>query len=66
MDAQTYHDLHITIVRLEKVISHARFQDGRMGTIPPQAIGEVLSEMADAIATITDLTAEWKKSRHLP
>lgn len=66
MDAQTYYDLHRTIVRLEKVISHARFQDGRMGTVPPQAMGELLNEMADAIATISDLTAHWKKSKSLP
>ena len=65
MDAQTYHDLHRTITRLEKVIGHARFQDGRMGIIPPTAMGEVIAEMAVAIATIADLTREWEKSKTL-
>jgi hypothetical protein len=55
MDADTYHDLHVTIVRLEKMISHARFQDDRMGTIPPRSMANVLAEVADACATINDL-----------
>lgn len=55
MDALTYHDLHVTVVRLEKVISHARFQDNRMGTIPPRDMADVLAQVADACATINDL-----------
>ena len=36
-----------------------------MGIIPPTAMGEVIAEMADAIATIADLTREWEKSKTL-
>ena len=61
MDAQTYHDLHCTLVRLEKVISHARYQDQRTGIIPPQAMGDVLNEMGDAMATISALTNDLGK-----
>ena len=64
MDAQTYHDMHCTIVRLEKVISRARYQDERTGIIPPQAMGDVLNEMGDAIATIRALTKDIKAIRH--
>ena len=66
MDAQTYHDLHVTVVRLEKVISHVRFQDHRMGTIPPRDMADVLAQVADACATINDLTAHLKDAKTLP
>ena len=65
MDAQTYHDLHCTLVRLEKVISHARYQDKRTGIIPPQAMGDVLNEMGDAMATISALTNETPIAKHM-
>ena len=61
MDAQTYHDLHCIIVRLEKVIISARYQDKRTGIIPPQAMGDVLNEMGDAMATISALTNDLGK-----
>ena len=56
MDAQTYHDLHSIIVRLEKVISYARYRDKRAGIIPPQDMGDVLNEIGDAMATISAIT----------
>ena len=56
MDAQTYHDLHCIIVRLEKVISDARYRHHRTGIIPPQDMDDVLNEIDDAMATISAIT----------
>jgi len=56
MNAQTYYDLHCTLEKLAKVISRAQYKDDRMGNIPPHAMGDVLADVADALATISDLT----------
>ena len=58
MNVPTYYHLNRTLERLAKVISHARYKDDRTGMIPEDAMVEVLREVSDAVATLTDLTKD--------
>jgi len=57
MDAQTFEDLNTVIAKLANVISTARYGDDREGMITIAVMPELLADIADAVATINDLTA---------
>jgi len=54
MDAQTFEDLNTVIAKLANVISYG---DDRQGMITIAVMPELLADIADAVATINDLTA---------
>lgn len=54
-NVQTYHDLNVTLRKLNDAIQHARYMDGRAGMIPPEAILETVAKVGDAYATMRAL-----------
>jgi len=63
MNVPTYYHLNRTLERLARVISRARYKDDRTGMIPEDAMVEVLREVSDAVATLTDLTKDAANSK---
>lgn len=56
MDAQTFHDLNVTIQKLHTAIQGEMYRGERHGMVPPEAIPGTIQMVEDALATMTALT----------
>ena len=58
MDAKAYHELMLTIRKLDDFISKQRYKDSRGGMIPPEEMHYTVVQIEDATETLTLLLSE--------
>ena len=60
MDAQTYHDMCKVLKLLDEKISHERFTDNRGGTVPPEEMENLITNIDDGLITLKMLFKQTK------